>query len=108
MTLTERVPDGPRFRMTLYVSGASDISRRAIAGARAFCDAHLAGRCDLLVMDLESHADAARADGILATPTLIRTDPLPQRRFVGDLWEDERVAEALGVPVVSEPQRPVG
>jgi circadian clock protein KaiB len=54
------------------------------------------GRYDLSVLDLASNAQSASDDMIVATPTLIRTHPLPERRFVGDVSATERVALALG------------
>jgi circadian clock protein KaiB len=98
--------DEARFQFTLYVSGASDLSRRAIVGAKAVCDAYVAGRYDLTVLDLETNAEAASGAGILATPTLLRTHPSPQRRFVGDLADVERVVLALELPGGPEPAVP--
>jgi circadian clock protein KaiB len=89
--------DEDRFQFTLYVSGASDLSSRAIVGAKALCEAYVSGRYDLSVLDLETNAVAASADRVLATPTLLRTQPSPQRRFVGDLSHVELVAVALGL-----------
>jgi circadian clock protein KaiB len=85
------------YRLTLYISGGSELSRHAVSGAKAFCDAALPGRYGLSVLDLETHASSATADGVLATPTLIMTEPSPPRRYVGDLSRIDRVAQALGL-----------
>ena len=92
------------YELTLYVNGASDSSRHAIAGARAICDAELTAVCELFVVDLQSHAAEAHAAGVVATPTLIRMRPLPRRQFVGDLSKAAVVARALGLPSAT-PQR---
>ena len=38
----------------------------------------------------------ARAEQIVATPTLVRQEPLPVRRFIGDLSNTARVMIGLG------------
>jgi circadian clock protein KaiB len=85
------------YRLTLYVSGASELSRKAIAGAKDFCELVLPGCYDLAVLDLETHAPNATADGVIATPTLVLNEPRPSRRIIGDLSRVDRVALALGL-----------
>jgi circadian clock protein KaiB len=85
----------PDFELTLFVSGASEISARAIANARSLCDTHLGGRGRLLVVDVHESSTVALAAGVLAVPTLVRDQPLPVRRFVGDLAHVDRVLHAL-------------
>jgi circadian clock protein KaiB len=97
------VPDGVRYRLTLYVSAGSELSRRAVMGAKTFCERVLPGRYDLQVLDLETHASNATAHGVLATPTLMVTEPLPPRRYVGDLSDVGRVAQALGLALPTRP-----
>jgi circadian clock protein KaiB len=45
-------------------------------------------------------ADAAR---ILVTPTVIRTEPTPVLRVIGDLSATAELARALGLPDRDEP-----
>jgi circadian clock protein KaiB len=75
----------PGGALTLFVSGASDLSARAIAGARELCDVHLAGRYELAVIDVHEDPAAVIREGVRVVPTLVRTRPLPVRRYVGDL-----------------------
>jgi len=86
-----------RFELTLFVSGASDRSARAITNARELCEAHLHGRYDLTVVDLHEDLSRALDNRVLAAPTLVRQRPLPVRRFVGDLSDVVRVLSALGI-----------
>ena len=87
--------DEAHCELTLFVSGASDLSVRAIANARALADTHLAGRYNLSVVDVHDAAAAAASIGVVVTPTLVRTWPLPVRRFIGDLSHTDRVLSAL-------------
>lgn len=93
MTLDDRLPDLVDLR--LYVTGATPASARAVVNARRFCETHLTGRYRLEVLDIGEHVEQAAADQIVAAPTLIRLAPLPLRRFIGDLSDDERLRRSL-------------
>jgi circadian clock protein KaiB len=101
-----RDTDGPlddaSCELTLFVSGASQLSARAIADATALGEIHLGGRYHLCVVDVHIDAAAALSSGVLATPTLVKTSPLPVRRVAGDLSHAERVLLALDLPLHSD------
>lgn len=92
------VVDPTEYALTLYVSGASDRAARAIGDARALCDAHLAGRHALLIVDVHADPAAFRRSGVLAAPALVRTRPLPVRHVVGDLADTAKILLALDLP----------
>jgi len=85
----------PTYRMRLYVSRSAERSVRAIANLHALCEQHLAGRYVLEVIDASQHADLARADQIVALPTLIKQRPLPFCRLVGDMSDPAKVLAGL-------------
>lgn len=91
--------DGTSYELTLFVSGASDISARAIANARQLCDTHLDGRCHLSVVDVHEDPAAVLSSRVLAAPTLVKNRPLPVRKHVGDLSNTAKVLLALDLPV---------
>jgi circadian clock protein KaiB len=68
-----------------------------VQNLRTFCEAHLAGRYELEVVDLYQQPHLAQADHILAIPTLIRKLPLPPRQFIGDLSEPQALLAGLGL-----------
>jgi circadian clock protein KaiB len=92
------ISDVISYELTLYVSGASDLSARAVANATRLCDQHLAGRYQLSVIDLHDDPAAGVQAGVLAAPTLVRNLPLPARRIIGDLSRAARVLQALQLP----------
>jgi circadian clock protein KaiB len=96
---------GPKPELTLFVSGASDLSARAIADATELCDVRLAGRVRLSVVDVHEDPAAVLRHGVRAAPTLVRTWPLPQRRFIGDLSQPDQVLLRLEL-AVAEPEAP--
>jgi circadian clock protein KaiB len=99
---------GNRYQLTLFVSGASDLSARAIADARHLCDVHLDGRYQLTVVDV--HAEHAKLvhTSVLVTPTLVKEAPLPSRQIVGDLSDTDKVLLALELRVPPGAAKSVG
>jgi circadian clock protein KaiB len=89
--------DDDRRELTLFVSGASDLSARAIADARALCDVHLGGGYQLLIVDVHDDPAAVLDNGVVASPTLVRSRPLPLRRFIGDLSKADDVLLKLEI-----------
>jgi circadian clock protein KaiB len=83
--------------LTLFVTGASEMSRRAITNVRALCDEHLAGRYCLEVVDVHRDPSMMSAHDVVAAPTLIKEQPLPKRMLVGDLSDTVRVLAALDI-----------
>jgi circadian clock protein KaiB len=95
----ESVPSGETgYELTLFVSGASDLSARAIANVVALCEMHLAGRYHLAVIDVHADPVAALRSGVVVAPTLVKNQPLPVRRHVGDLSHTDKVLLALELP----------
>ena len=85
------------YELCLYVTGMTFRSARAIENLRAFCRRHLEGRHTLRIFDLYQQPALAREEQLVAAPTLVKRLPLPQRRLVGDLSNQERVRAALGL-----------
>jgi circadian clock protein KaiB len=89
-------PQG-RFVLTLYISGMTPRSRKAIDNIQRLCEEHLAGRYDLTIIDIYQQPVLAKGAQIVAVPTLIKKLPPPLRRVIGDLSDPGRVLLALGV-----------
>ena len=81
--------------MRLYVAGQSTKSLAAIANLRRICDTHMPGRCTIEVIDLMRNPELAKADQIVALPTLVRKLPQPARRIIGDLSATDKVLMSL-------------
>jgi circadian clock protein KaiB len=90
-----------RYVLTLYVTGLTVRSLQAIANIRAICAERLQSRHVLTVVDISQDPDVAREQQIIAAPTLIKSDPPPRRRLIGDLSDRTRVLHALGLPEVA-------
>jgi len=93
---------GPEvWHLRLYVAGASPKSLMAFANLRRLCEAHLAGRYEIEIIDLVKRPTLARDDDIVAIPTLVRSLPAPMRKIIGDLSNTERVMLSLQVETSS-------
>jgi circadian clock protein KaiB len=71
--------------LRLFVAGATARSRHAVLHVRELCAAELEAGCKLEVIDIYQQPSLARANQIVATPTLIKEFPRPVRRFIGNL-----------------------
>ena len=91
-------PDLDRFVLRMFVAGMTARSQRTIANLRAICATHLRDRVDLEIVDIYQHPALAEADQIVAAPTLLKLQPLPVRRIIGDLSDVKRVLRGLGLP----------
>ena len=89
---------GPKYVFRLYISGMTPRSAQAFAAIKAICDGHLVGRYELEVVDIYQHPDLAREEQIIAATTLVKKQPEPPRRFIGDLSDTRRLLAGLGLP----------
>lgn len=91
--------DEPEYVFQLFITGATPNSTRAVRNSREICEQYLAGRYVLTVIDIYQQPELARAQQILAAPTLVRVRPLPRRHVVGDLSAREKALAALVLPL---------
>ena len=79
------------------MTGASSRTGTAIANLRRICEQELEGQYVLEIIDVLQFPELAEDEKILATPTLIKSLPLPLRRVIGDLSDKEKVLLGLEV-----------
>jgi circadian clock protein KaiB len=84
------------FVLTLYVAGGTSAALSAVEQIRSLSEVDLDGDLELRVVDIREQPDRAHSDNVIATPTLIRTQPLPVRRLVGR-FTAERILEGVTV-----------
>ena len=89
------------WELRLYVAGQSKRSLAAVSNLKRLCDEHLPGKYRIEVIDLLVNPQLARADQIVAIPTVIRKLPPPVKRLIGDLSNRERTL--VGMELVPEP-----
>jgi circadian clock protein KaiB len=90
-----------RWELRLYVAGQTPKSLAAFANLKKICETHLRGKYRIEVIDLLAHPELARADQIVALPTLIRKLPPPVKRIIGDLSNKQRTL--VGMELIPGP-----
>lgn len=85
------------YSFSLYVTGSTPRSLKAVYNLKRFCEEHLSNEYDLEVIDIYKDPDAAREEQIIAAPTLIKRLPAPLRRFVGDLSNTQKLLSGLDI-----------
>jgi circadian clock protein KaiB len=89
------VKGAAEWELRLYVAGQSPRSLTAFANLKKLCEAHLAGKYQIEVIDLLEKPQLSRDDQIVAIPTLVRKLPSPMRKIIGDLSNTERTLVGL-------------
>lgn len=86
-----------RYVLKLYVTGDTPRSRGAVANLKRLCRDELHGECDIVVVDVLNRPELAESEKIMATPTLIKQQPRPVRRIIGDLSDTRKVLSGLDI-----------
>lgn len=89
--------DKPEYELKLFVSGAAPNSTRAITNLQEILEAHLPGRYSLTITDVRQETAVAEKEQIIALPLLIKLNPQPRRRMIGDMSNTEKVLAGLGI-----------
>ena len=87
----------PVRELCLYVADKTPRSLLAFANLKKSCEENLAGRYRISVIDVVAQPQLAKADNIVALPTLVRRSPKPARRLIGDLSDTARLLTLLDV-----------
>jgi circadian clock protein KaiB len=85
------------WELRLYVAGQAPKSLAAFANLKKICEQHLKGCYNIQVLDLLLNPVLAKRDQILAIPTLIKKQPKPVTRMIGDLSNTERLLTSLNL-----------
>src|SRR5215213_5397867 len=83
--------------LRLFITGATPNSMRALTNIKQICEDHLKGRYSLEIIDVYQQQEIAEKEQLVALPLLIKKQPLPQKRIIGDLSDTEKVLKALGL-----------
>jgi circadian clock protein KaiB len=93
-----------KYVLRLFIAGTTPKSSRAVANIKEICERDLENRYDLEVIDIYQQPALAKNEQIIAAPTLIKKLPLPLRKFIGDMSDNERLLVGLDL-LPKEPDR---
>jgi circadian clock protein KaiB len=86
-----------KYELRLYIAGNTAKSITALSNLKKYCEEHLKGEYTIEVIDLLRNPQLAAGDQILAIPTLVRKVPVPIRKIIGDLSNEEKVLVGLDI-----------
>ena len=86
-----------KFRLYLYITVQASKSIEDAQNLKVLLDKRLKNQYSFEIVNVLDHPQLAQEDKILATPTLVKIAPPPEKRVVGDLSDKERVLTALGL-----------
>ena len=92
-----------KYLLKLFVTGQTPRSELAIENLRRICEEEFQNEYELIVIDILKRPQLAEDEKILATPTVVKELPLPIRRIIGDLSDNEKVL--LGLDLVGQKRR---
>ena len=95
-------PGKNKYVLRLYVTGTTNRSVLALTNLKKICEEYLGGRYELQVIDLYQMPGLAKDEQIIAAPTLIKKLPLPFRRIIGDMSNEEKVLLGLDLKRIKE------
>ena len=84
-----------KYKLRLFTTGTTTRSMMAISNLKKICEENLQGKYELEVIDLYKNPHLAKEEQIIAAPTLIKKLPLPLRRIIGDMSNEEKVLIGL-------------
>ena len=90
------------WELRLYIAGQTLKSVTALKNLKKYCETHLKGKYQIEVIDLLVKPQLAEGDQIFAIPTLVRKVPVPIRKIIGDLSNEEKVLVGLNIVPVSK------
>lgn len=85
------------FVLKLYITGATHHSMKAVQNIKKICEGYLKGNYDLYIVDVYQQPHLAKEEQIIAAPTLIKLEPFPVRRIVGDMSDTEKILSVLDI-----------
>lgn len=91
-----------KWELRLYVAGNTPKSIAALTNLKKYCEEHMKEQYKIEVIDLLVHPQLAEGDQILAVPTLVRKVPVPIRKIIGDLSNEEKVLVGLNIRSVKQ------
>jgi circadian clock protein KaiB len=86
-----------KWELRLYIAGNTPKSVTALNNLKRYCEEHLKDEYKIEVIDLLVQPQLAEGDQILAVPTLVRKVPVPIRKIIGDLSNEEKVLVGLNI-----------
>ena len=87
----------PRLSLRLYIAGDAPNSIVAVANLRSAIADRADGRADVEIVDVLREPQRGLRDGVFVTPMLVKCEPGPERRVLGNLGDRRFLLGVLGL-----------
>lgn len=84
-----------QYMLKLYITNMTPKIQSGVGSLLRSCDQSLKGRYELRIVNILENPQLAEGDRVLATPTLIRMEPPPSKRVIGDISNTDKVMTGL-------------
>lgn len=85
-----------RILFKIYLAGLTPRNKMLVSTFREICSKRLEQpQHQVLIIDILKNPTEAEAKKILATPTIIREKPYPEKRVIGDFRDSDKAEQAL-------------
>lgn len=95
--MTDSPPAKPKLALRLYVVSGAPNSIAARANLSALLSELDPSSYTLEIVDCIAEPHRALAEGVLVTPTLVKSQPEPMQTIIGSLSDKRAVVTALGL-----------
>ena len=83
--------------LRLFITGATPNSLRAVSNIKEICEKYLKDRYSLEIIDVYQQRAIAAQEQLIALPLLVKKQPFPERRLLGDLSDIGKVLTGLSI-----------
>ena len=88
------------YQFRLYITGASPNSSRAVTNLKNILESRVKGLYRLQIIDVYQQPHIAKTVDIIALPLLVRELPLPEKRAIGDLSDENKIILQMDLKVI--------
>lgn len=79
----------------LYISGHNHKTDTSISSLKKYLDMKFDGNYSLDVINVLAVPERAEIDNVIVTPTMIKVNPKPEKRLIGDIRAIQKFMELL-------------
>ena len=84
-----------KYQLKLFVAGMNPATIRAVENVKEICENHMKDNYELEIIDIYQQRDQLKDMNIIAVPTLIRLNPYPQKRLIGDMLDKKKIISVM-------------
>ncbi|MDX1953082.1 MAG: circadian clock KaiB family protein [Verrucomicrobiota bacterium] len=85
------------YRFKLFIKGGQEGNQNLVQRLNQGFSTHLTSGFELEVVDIDLHPEELEKNHVLAVPMLIKCEPQPLRRLIGDFTNIQKILISIGI-----------